>query len=238
MMTKPVRYQKGQLYRDHGAWFVRYRVRVRQEDGSIRLQRKSKRLGSLAKHPKQSDIEPLREAFMQKINSGVSTPESSMTLTEFVETVYLPWAQAEKRASTHKGYKEIWENHLLKRIGQIRLREFRTVHASKLLRAIAAECDLTKTTLQHIKGVLSGIFTFAKNEGAFDGSNPVQGAMIPGIARERGKLTPTTWFRFFGFWRSCHCSPRPLSRQPLLQGCAKASCADWSGRITQASSLR
>ena len=184
MMTKPVRYQKGQLYRDHGAWFVRYRVRVRQEDGSIRLQRKSKRLGSLAKHPKQSDIEPLREAFMQKINSGVSTPESSMTLTEFVETVYLPWAQAEKRASTHKGYKEIWENHLLKRIGQIRLREFRTVHASKLLRAIAAECDLTKTTLQHIKGVLSGIFTFAKNEGAFDGSNPVQGAMIPGIASE------------------------------------------------------
>jgi integrase len=58
------------------------------------------------------------------------------------------------------------------------------VHASKLLRAIAAECDLTKTTLQHIKAVLSGIFTFAKNEGAFDGSNPVQGAMIPGIARE------------------------------------------------------
>jgi integrase len=184
MMTKPVRYQKGQLYRDHGAWFVRYRDRVRQEDGSIRLQRKSKRLGSLGKHPKQSDIEPLREAFMQKINSGVSTPESSMTLTEFVETAYLPWAQAEKRASTHKGYKEIWENHLLKRIGQIRLREFRTVHASKLLRAIAAECDLTKTTLQHIKAVLSGIFTFAKNEGAFDGSNPVQGAMIPGIARE------------------------------------------------------
>ena len=45
-------------------------------------------------------------------------------------------------------------------------------------------CDLTKTTLQHIKAVLSGIFTFAKNEGAFDGSNPVQGAMIPGIASE------------------------------------------------------
>ncbi len=183
-MTKPVRYQKGQLYRDHGAWFVRYRERVRKEDGSIKLQRKSERLGSVQKHPKLSDVEPLREAFMQKINAGVSTPESSMTLTEFVEIVYLPWTQAEKRASTHKGYKEIWENHLLKRIGELRLREFRTVHASKLLRAIAAECDLTKTTLQHIKAVLSGIFTYAKNEGAFDGSNPVQGAMIPGIARE------------------------------------------------------
>ena len=183
-MTKPVRYQKGQLYRDHGAWFVRYRERVRQQDGSIKLQRKTERLGSVEKHPKQSDIEPLRAAFMQKINAGVAVPESTMTLCEFVEAVYLPWAQAERRASTHKGYKEIWENHLLKRIGHIRLRDFRTVHASKMLRAIAAECDLTKTTLQHIKAVLSGVFTYAKNEGAFDGSNPVQGAMIPGKARE------------------------------------------------------
>lgn len=183
-MTKPVRYQKGQLYRDHGAWFVRYRERVRKEDGSIRLQRKSKRLGSVEKHPTKTDIEPLRTAFMQKVNAGVASPESSMTLSEFVSSVYLPWVQAERRASTHKGYQEIWENHLLKRIGQIRLREFRTVHASKLLRAIAAECDLTKTTLQHIKAVLSGIFTHAKNEGAFDGSNPVQGTMIPGNARE------------------------------------------------------
>jgi integrase len=107
-----------------------------------------------------------------------------LPLSEFVETVYLPWAEAERRASTHKGYKEIWENHLLKRIGHIRLRDFRTVYASKMLRAIAAECDLTKTTLQHIKAVLSGVFTYAKNEGAFDGSNPVQGAMIPGNARE------------------------------------------------------
>jgi integrase len=32
--------------------------------------------------------------------------------------------------------------------------------------------------------VLSGVFTYAKNEGAFDGSNPVQGATIPGNARE------------------------------------------------------
>jgi len=41
-MTKSVRYQDGQLYVHHGAWFVRYRVRVRQEDGSTRLQQKAK----------------------------------------------------------------------------------------------------------------------------------------------------------------------------------------------------
>jgi hypothetical protein len=35
-MTKSVRYQDGQLYVHHGSWFVRYRVRVRQEDGSTK----------------------------------------------------------------------------------------------------------------------------------------------------------------------------------------------------------
>ncbi|HEY6372515.1 MAG TPA: hypothetical protein VIX37_18200 [Candidatus Sulfotelmatobacter sp.] len=59
--------------------------------------------------------------------------------------------------------------------------------ASRMLKAIANENDLTRTTLQHIKGVLSGIFTHAKNEGAFDGANPVRDVHIPGNAREPGE---------------------------------------------------
>ena len=73
------------------------------------------------------------------------------------------------------------------RVGHIRMREFRTVDASRMLKAIANENDLTRTTLQHIKGVLSGIFTHAKNEGAFDGANPVRDVHIPGNAREPGE---------------------------------------------------
>ena len=41
--------------------------------------------------------------------------------------------------------------------------------------------DLTRTTLQHIRGVLSGIFTHAKNGGAHDGANPVRDVHIPGV---------------------------------------------------------
>jgi integrase len=183
-MIKPVRYQKGQLYQDHGAWFVRYRDRVRQENGSVKLQRRTRRLGSVEEFPTKSDVEMLRTTFMQKVNAGQFSPDSSMTLSQFVESAYLPWVEAERRASTNKGYREIWKNHIRERVGQIRLREFRTVHVSKLLRTIADEYDLTKTTLQHIKSVLSGVFTYAKNEGAYDGFNPVQGAMIPGKARD------------------------------------------------------
>src|SRR5215472_1163682 len=185
-MTKPVRYQDGCLYTDHAAWFVKYRVQVRQEDGSIKLKQRAKMLGRIGDYPRESDIMPLKIEFMRRLNAGKFTPDSSMNLSEFVEKSYLPYIE-ELRASTKKGYREIWNNHIRDRVGQIRLREFRTVHASKMLRAIAEEHDLTKTTLQHIKSVLSGVFTHAKNEGAFDGVNPVQDARIPRTAREPGE---------------------------------------------------
>ena len=69
-MTKVARYQRGQLYREHGAWFVRYRERVREEYGLIKPQRRTKRLGSVEEFPTKSDIEPLRTAFMHKPTRG------------------------------------------------------------------------------------------------------------------------------------------------------------------------
>ena len=185
-MTKLVRYQNGGLYAHHGAWYVAYRVPVRQENGSTKLKNKVKMLGSLKDYPRETDILHLKTEFMLRINAGRFTPETNMTLSEFVEKVYLPYVE-ELRASTKKGYREIWTNHISKRVGPIRLREFRTVDASRMLKAIADENDLTKTTLQHIKSVLSAIFTHAKNEGAFDGVNPVQDARIPRNAREPGE---------------------------------------------------
>jgi hypothetical protein len=47
--------------------------------------------------------------------------------------------------------------------------------------------DLTKTTLQHIKSALSTIFTYARNAGAFDRANPVDGVLIPMLARGPGQ---------------------------------------------------
>jgi integrase len=171
------------LYVDHAAWFVKYRVQVRQESGAIKLKQRAEMLGHVRDYPRESDIMPLKIDLMQRLNAGKFTPDSSMSLREFVEKVYLPYGE-ELRASTRKGYEEIWNNHISNRVGHVRLREFRTVDASKMLRAIAEEHDLSKTTLQHIKSVLSGIFTHAKNEGAFDGVNPVQDARIPRNARE------------------------------------------------------
>lgn len=177
-------YQNGYLYEHHGAWHVRYRQRIRQEDGSSKLTHTSQHLGRSKDFANIFEVEQCRASFMQTVNRDRLSANSRITLNAFAEGAYLPWTKEERRASTSKGHHQIWINHLRERVGEIRLREFRTVDASRMLRAIAKEKDLTKTTLQHIKSVLSTIFTYAKNDGAFDGANPVDGVLIPWDARE------------------------------------------------------
>jgi integrase len=186
-MKTDLRYQLGSLYEHHGAWYVRYHQRISKEDGSSNLNRACKHLGRSKDFCNIFDVERCRASFMQTVNRDRLSGNSRITLTAFAEGAYLPWTKEERRASTSKGHHEIWMNHIRDQVGELRLREFRTVDASRMLRAIAKEKDLTKTTLQHIKSVLSTIFTYAKNEGAFDGANPVDGVLIPRHAREPGE---------------------------------------------------
>jgi integrase len=186
-MKTNLRYQNGFLYEHHGAWFVRYSQRISKHDGSTNLNHASKHLGRSKDFRNISDVEQCRALFMQTVNRDRLSANSRTTLTAFVEGAYLPWTKEERRASTSKGHHEIWINHIREHVGELRLREFRTVDASRMLRAIAKANNLTTTTLQHIKSVLSTIFTYAKNEGAFDGANPVDGVLIPRHAKEPGE---------------------------------------------------
>lgn len=228
------RYQKGYLYEEHGAWYVRYRQRVPQEDGSSRLKHISKHLGRSKDFSNLFAVERCRASFMQTINQDRLSTNSRITLTTFVEGLYLPWTKEERRASTSTGHRQMWINHLRDRVGELRLREFRTVDASRMLRAVAKEKDLTKTTLQHIKSVLRTIFTYAKNEGAFDGTNPVDGVLIPGMRKNLERRAPMTSAKCFKFSTSSRFSQKVLSRLRLSRGYAEASSVDSSGRITQA----
>ncbi len=158
-MKTNLRYQNGSLYEHHGAWFVRYSRRISEQDGSTNLNRVSKYLGRSKDFRSISDVERSRASFMQTVNRDRLSANSRITLTAFVEGAYLPWTKEERRAGTSKGHHEIWINHIRDHVGELHLREFRTVDASRMVRAIAKENDLTKTTLQHIKSVLSTIFT-------------------------------------------------------------------------------
>jgi len=99
-----------------------------------------------------------------------------MTLERFVEKVYLPHVAAQKRPSTYCGYKNLWEEYLKPRCGNLRLPGFRTCHG---MAEIARQKPLSRNTLKHIKSLLSGIFKHAKRQGAIDGVNPIQDISIP-----------------------------------------------------------
>jgi len=152
-MKTDLRHQNGSLYQHHGAWYVRYRQRISKEDGSCNLNHASKHLGRSRDFRNISDAELCRASLMQTVNRDRLSANSRITLTAFVEGAYLPWTKEERRASTSKGHHEIWINHIRDHVGELHLRKFRTVDASRMLRAIATANDLTTTTLQHIKSV-------------------------------------------------------------------------------------
>jgi integrase len=80
---------------------------------------------------------------------------------------------------------------LCPRVGEIKLRDFKTVDAANMLTAFAAK-GWGRRSLQHAKSLLSGIFTYAKNLGVLDGINPVQDTLIPRKAAAPAEMHATT----------------------------------------------
>src|SRR6266446_3452106 len=96
------------MYEHHGAWYVRYRQRILQEDGSAKLNHASKHLGRSADFSNIFEVKRCRASFMQAVNRDRFSAHSRITLTAFVEGAYLPWTKEERRASTSTGHHEIW----------------------------------------------------------------------------------------------------------------------------------
>jgi integrase len=177
------RKQNGYVYRRAGFWVLRYRVRV-MEEGKLKTVQRAKQLAPIdAQHKTKASVRQLAEDVLKPMNERLYSPETVATIGQFVEGVYLPHIKQQKRLSTHKGYRDIWNNHLKARCSEWWMREIRTCDVQRLLEAIAMNGEdhphLSRTSLKHIKALLSGILNHAKQQGFFDGVNPVQGTAIP-----------------------------------------------------------
>jgi integrase len=116
-------------------------------------------------------------------NEGRSAPEGTLTVGQYVEGFFLPYTKAELKASTANGYSNLWKGYIKPHVQTITMRDFRCVDATKTLVAIHRKHRLSKKSLRHCKGLLSSIFTHAKQNGAIDGANPVMDAGIPRAAK-------------------------------------------------------
>jgi integrase len=160
--------QKGYIYEANGAWHLRYRLngkQISQKLADYNDQYRTKR-----------SVRPLADDVLMGVNQGTATAE---TVQQFIDQIYFPHAELNKRASTVKGYRNLYNLHISHRVAGIRVSLFRTKDGQMLLNKIATEHPLSHQTLVHIKSFLSGVFTFAKRMGSLDSQNPMEGVEVP-----------------------------------------------------------
>ena len=173
-----MRKQNGQIVRIGDRWHVRYWEK-RNVGGKLERKRVTHSLGLVTTRGKRppADIKAEAERHMAKVNGGAIPAERILTVGDFVERVYLPWVDEFKRPSTAKGYRDIWQDHLKPWAASAWLKDVKTYHVQGWLVQIG-QGKLSRNTLKHIKSVLSAIFKLAKQQGYFEGENPVRDTMV------------------------------------------------------------
>lgn len=179
------RQQDGYIFKARGIWYVRYfdtrvidrevkRVRIAKQIAKVR-----DAIDGVLTTITKAKARELAGPILAKINRPDKTPETAVSLIDFVERLYLPRMQQQKRPSTVKGYRDIWNNHLKARSAGIWMREIRTCDVQRILDDIARPGTLSSNSLRHIKSQISAVFSYAKQQGYFDGENPARNTAIP-----------------------------------------------------------
>ena len=174
--------QRGQIFKHRGNWRLRYWDAAIVDGQKKRVRRATFLAPVGTDYPTKRSVMALADRILTPLNAGQVQPESSLTVVYFIENYYLPYVKKELRPSTHKDYKkDVFEKHLKIRLGELRLRDFRTVNGQRILRDISTtNTDVGHKTLQRIKSFLSGAFKHAKREGFIDGENPMRDTAAPG----------------------------------------------------------
>jgi integrase len=179
------RQQDGNIFKARGIWYVRY-FDTRVVDGEVKRVRIAKQIAKVRENINgflttitKAKARELAKPTLTKVNLPDRTPETAVSLVDFVERIYLPRMEQQKRPSTVKGYRDIWANHLKSRSVGLWMREIRTCDIQRMLDDIARPGMLSGNSLRHIKSQVSGIFSYAKQQGYFDGENPARNTAIP-----------------------------------------------------------
>jgi integrase len=177
--------QRGTIFKQNGSWVLRYWDKVLDDGVPVRRKAFHKLARVGPDYPTKTSVAHLAQSHLAPINTGLLTPESAMRVVDFIENIYLPYVKATLRASTYKDYaKDAYAHHLKARLGDVRLRDFRTVTGQRIIALVAKETGIGHKTLLRIKSFMSGAFKHAKREGLVDFENPMRDVSVPGRARK------------------------------------------------------
>jgi integrase len=180
------RLQKGRLFQRNGAWHVEYYREVPVISGEPVWRQTSSVLGRIDDYPKEADIRETFQGFMTRVNDEyVRVRSSDPPLVSFVEKIYFESEHLLSLSGTTRDeYKGMWARYLAERLEGETLGSVRPVSVVQLLEDIVKQSNINKYTIAHVRSLLSGIYTFARNHGHFDGSNPVTGTKLPKARRK------------------------------------------------------
>lgn len=175
------RIQKGRLFQKNGAWHVEFYREAPAGNGEPEWRQTSSVLGRIKDYPRQQDVWDLYQGFMHAINDRyVRVNSMDPPFAAFVDEIYFTSEHVKALSpSTRDEYEGMWHRYLRDWAGDETLGSIRPSTVNTLLERIVRDHGIGKYTVQHIKSLLSGVFTFARNHGYFDGANPVTGVKLP-----------------------------------------------------------
>jgi integrase len=152
----------GHIYKQSGAWHLQFYQNEKNAAGELVRVRRSKKLCE-AKGVTQKYVNGLAAAEMGKIESRTITIED-MPVVDFWEKHYLPYCQKEwkgtgMRASTVRGFKQVWKQHLKNHFGATTLQAYVADQARRFLSSLKTKQG--KNTLKHIRALASAMFSEA-----------------------------------------------------------------------------
>lgn len=169
--------QNGTICRHGKQWLFKW-YEMLTEKGKPVKKRMAKKLAPVCREfPTADSVRHLTFEILAPINGLTVRPQSVDTVEHFLEQIYLPHCQATLRPSTCGGYRDMFKL-VQPHLNGMRLRDFRTSDADKLLKAVADAKSRAHTTLRNVKSFLSGAFRYAKRTDAI-AENPARDAAIP-----------------------------------------------------------
>jgi integrase len=179
-----VKKQQGYVFRAGNFWYIRFRESF-VENGDLVRRQVAKKLAAVEpahrrlKRPPE-DVLRMAEQFLRPLNSGRYSPEKNVTLGTFVESVYFPHIEHQKKPSTVHGYRAYWNCQLRARCAGFSLRDFDTPSGQLLLTEIARQHpQMKRTTIHRLRSLLSAIFKLAINQKYIPGPNPMREVEVP-----------------------------------------------------------
>ena len=169
------------------SWHVRYRLITMQDGKPVRVLKSHKLCDRDDKFFSASckAVQDKCDAFMRGISP---TSAKDMPVHEFWEQTYLPFIQQNKKASTVRGYIQIWNQHLTQHFAPYSLQDYKTHVGSQFLLGLSKSQGLR--TLNHVRSLASGIFSHAINLGLLE-QNPWHDVKILGKV---SPPKPTGWY--------------------------------------------